>query len=332
MTTPTESQEQQIATRPTNAVQPLQLSRSFQPITDENAWALAEKIKNSTIIPKDFIGKPENIFIAMLMGREVGLNPMQAVQNIMVVNGRPCMWGDSLPALVYASNKVDKFEEEYDETTKTAICRVRRKGDTKDHVQTFSWNDAVKAGYDRKQGPWQTVPKRMQQMRARAFALRDKFADVLKGLGMIEEAQDYEIIDNTAATQIKMPQEVIDVVAKAEVFSKQEDPAPARRMEANEREQASTIPQKEANPSEVLKIKNAKAKFEEKFGVMPEEIDRYLEWEKLTTFGEIYPRLQSVWKELSSGKANVDTYFGRFKENSPKKQDSDPYVDESPLL
>jgi hypothetical protein len=193
-----DKQETPLATRPNSKpLAPLQLSRKAQDLTDEAAWELANRIKNSSIIPKDFIGKPDNIFIAVLMGREVGLHPIQAVQNIMVVNGRPTMWGDSLPALVYASGLVEKFEEEYDEKTKTASCTVRRKGDTKDHVQKFSWDDAVKAGYDKKPGPWQTSPKRMQQMRARSFALRDKFADALKGICMREEVEDYEQLDNS---------------------------------------------------------------------------------------------------------------------------------------
>lgn len=48
-----------------------------------------------------------------------------------------------------------------------------------------------------KSGPWQQYPKRMLQMRARGFALRDKFADVLGGLISAEEARDYRIITNT---------------------------------------------------------------------------------------------------------------------------------------
>ena len=41
-----------------------------------------------------------------------------------------------------------------------------------------------------KQGPWTQHPKRMRQMRARAFALRDVFPDVLCGMPVAEELQD----------------------------------------------------------------------------------------------------------------------------------------------
>ena len=50
--------------------------------------------------------------------------------------------------------------------------------------------DAKTAGLIGKQGPWTQYPKRMRQMRARAFALRDVFPDVLRGMPVAEELQD----------------------------------------------------------------------------------------------------------------------------------------------
>jgi hypothetical protein len=58
-------------------------------------------------------------------------------------------------------------------------------------VVRFSVSDAKKAGLWGKSGPWTQYPKRMLQLRARGFALRDAFPDVLKGLVTAEEAQDY---------------------------------------------------------------------------------------------------------------------------------------------
>ena len=71
-----------------------------------------------------------------------------------------------------------------------AVCIAHRKG-RKPVTATFSVEDAKRAGLWGKQGPWQAYPKRMLQMRARGFALRDAFPDVLKGLITAEEAQDY---------------------------------------------------------------------------------------------------------------------------------------------
>jgi hypothetical protein len=71
-----------------------------------------------------------------------------------------------------------------------AVCVAKRKG-RKPVTARFSVEDAKRAGLWGKQGPWSAYPKRMMQMRARGFALRDAFPDVLKGMITAEEAQDY---------------------------------------------------------------------------------------------------------------------------------------------
>jgi hypothetical protein len=76
-------------------------------------------------------------------------------------------------------------------TTDTeAVCTVKRKGEP-EQSRTFSVDDAKKAGLWGKSGPWTQYPKRMLQMRARGFACRDVFADVLRGISVAEEVQDY---------------------------------------------------------------------------------------------------------------------------------------------
>jgi len=60
-------------------------------------------------------------------------------------------------------------------------------------TRSFSMVDATKANLANKEGPWRSYPGRMRQMRARGFALRDSFADVLKGISIAEEAMDTPI-------------------------------------------------------------------------------------------------------------------------------------------
>ena len=93
----------------------------------------------------------------------------------------------------------ESIEESFDEETNTAYCLVKRKGESEYKV-SFSEVDARKAGLWGKSGPWTTYPKRMLQMRARGFALRDKFADVLGGLITAEEARDIPTDDNAIKT------------------------------------------------------------------------------------------------------------------------------------
>jgi hypothetical protein len=173
----------------TRALGPVLQPQSFQELV-----RFAEMAAGSDLMPRDYKGKPANIMLAVQMGSELGLSPMQAVQNIAVVNGRPSVWGDALLGLVLNSPKCQDVSETMtgDGETRAATCTVKRAGST-DTVRTFSVADAKKAGLWGKQGPWQQYPDRMLQMRARGFALRDSFPDVLRGLITAEEAQDIPV-------------------------------------------------------------------------------------------------------------------------------------------
>lgn len=163
------------------------------PRTFGEAIEFAKMISQSAFVPREFRGKPGEILAAIQYGFEIGVGPMQALQNIAVINGKPSVYGDLALALVQASGLLEDHKETDDGTT--ATCMVKRRGDSTSHVVTFSMADAKLAGLSGKQGPWQTHTKRMRQMRARGFALRDKFADVLKGVITREEAEDYPTSD-----------------------------------------------------------------------------------------------------------------------------------------
>ena len=163
---------------------------ALQPANMDQAMKIADMLANSNMVPKCYRGQPSDTLVAMMMGAELKLNPIQSLQNIAVINGRPCVWGDAMLALVQNHPSYESIEESYDAGTMTATCIVKRKGG-KPHTQTYSQADAEKAGLWGKAGPWQQHPKRMQAMRARGFALRNQFADALLGLITAEEAYDY---------------------------------------------------------------------------------------------------------------------------------------------
>ncbi len=159
----------------------------LSPQTFDQALTFSQYLADSDMVPKDYKGKPGNCLIAMQWGAEVGLKPLQALQNLAVINGRPALWGDSVIAIVRASPLCEYVIETDD--GHTATCKVKRRGEH-EQIRTFSVDDARAAGLAGKQGPWTQFPKRMRQMRARAFALRDVFPDVLRGLPVAEEIMD----------------------------------------------------------------------------------------------------------------------------------------------
>lgn len=177
-------------TQQSNAMQ-IQPSKSFSLAPKDLAEALqfADILSKSSIVPKEFIGNPGNILVAIQWGMELGLQPMQAMQNIAVINGRPSLWGDSVIGLVRSSPLCEYVIEE--EIDGKAVCRVKRRGEP-EQIRIFTTDDAKKAGLIGKAGPWTQYPRRMMQMRARSWALRDVFPDVLRGMPIAEEVMDQE--------------------------------------------------------------------------------------------------------------------------------------------
>jgi len=163
---------------------------ALQPHSMSEAMQAAEMLSSSQMVPRCYQGKPQDTLVAMMMGNELGLNPIQSLQNIAVINGKPSIYGDALLALVQNHKAFGGHEESFNESTMTATCTVWRKGDKLKHTVTFSQEDAKKASLWGKSGPWSQYPKRMLMWRARGYALRDKFADALGGLITVEEAQD----------------------------------------------------------------------------------------------------------------------------------------------
>lgn len=177
----------------------------------DGMWRFAQMVQKSGLAPRSLKGS-EAILVALQMGSELGMSPMQSLQSVAVINGRPSVWGDAAIALVHKSGKADYVREWIDGEGErmTAHCEVKRKDCPHEHHVSFSWTDAKNAGLANKD-TYRQYPRRMLQMRARAFALRDQFADVLCGFSVAEEVQDY-------------PKEVKRIESG--------DPAPTDRMDA----------------------------------------------------------------------------------------------------
>jgi hypothetical protein len=183
-------------------------------------WTLAQLLFKGGGASIQNVDRPEKVFTIILHGLEVGLAPTQALANIMMQpNGRCSIWGDGALALVRASGLLAKHVPETvtgDGDDRTATCIVQRKDEPEARF-TFSMREAKAAGLISRSlgkdgkgtGPWITYPDRMLKMRARGFALRDVFPDVLKGLVTAEEAQDTLDVE-TGAPRVVQVQATVD--------------------------------------------------------------------------------------------------------------------------
>lgn len=177
------------------AKRPIEMASGGLVLQDINdLWRFGQYVIASGMAPKGY-AKPEQVVVAVQRGAEVGLKPLQALESIAVINGRATLWGDAIPALLDGSGLLEDSDEylEGEGDRLTAVCRLKRRGRETPILRTFSVADAKAAGLWGKTGPWSQYPKRMLAMRARSWAARDGFADVLRGLRVREEVQDYHV-------------------------------------------------------------------------------------------------------------------------------------------
>lgn len=180
--------------RPEAVSPPMAVTNGLRLTTLGEMEKFAKYAIQSRLVPKEIDSITKGV-IALQMGAELGMTPLLSLQSIAVINGRPTLWGDAMLGLCQRSQYFDHatFKEwlsgtaGQDDWTGHTKCR-RTNGEVVE--RTFSVADAKKAGLWTKSGPWTQYPQRMLQYRARAFALRDTFADVLRGLHATEEMVD----------------------------------------------------------------------------------------------------------------------------------------------
>jgi hypothetical protein len=202
--------------------------RAIVPQDFDGAWRIATLAVRGGLAVRG-LETPEKCMVAIMHGMEVGLTPMAAIQSIAVINGRPTIYGDGAIGLVRGSGKCEWIKEFYSGTFPnddyTAHCHVKRKGDPEIIKGEFSVLDAKQAGlwdirarvkrfkrggnesYEvANDATWFKYPKRMLKHRAR-WALRDGFADVLKGLSLREEIEDMIPHEEAPAEHIEQQSE-----------------------------------------------------------------------------------------------------------------------------
>jgi hypothetical protein len=150
----------------------------------------------------------QKLELGIMHGASVGLGPIAAVQSIAIINGKPSIWGDGALSVIEHSGLLEDMGEAYEEDDNQgmiAVCTMKRHGRATPIVNRFSTAMADQAGLTRIEGPWQSYPERMLRMRARSWTMRDAFADVLRGLHIREEVEDFAAKDRLSRSAAGPP-------------------------------------------------------------------------------------------------------------------------------
>lgn len=155
------------------------------------AGTLGQALAKTSFVPKDFRGKPEECAAAILMGDEIGLTPLQALQGVYVVSGRPGLYARTMVAVVLAAGHEVVTTHK---TDKSVTVKGRRRGSDTWVEECWTTERARRAGYTTNK-KYETDPAAMLYARAAADVCRQIAPDALAGLAYTVE--ELEIAEPT---------------------------------------------------------------------------------------------------------------------------------------
>lgn len=206
-----------------------------------HAKALADALCDSDLVPATYRGKPGNGAAAILYGAELGLNPIQSLQQIFVVHGAPAIYARTAVALVKRHGVVIETVSSTNEAV-TVRGNDRRTGQTEQ--ATWDIPRAQLAGYTSNK-KYQTDPQAMLYAKAAMEVCRKIAPDVLLGIPYSREELEME----QQPTRVRSERGGVGVKALRE-----------RAAAANEEVEAAPPPdmQPQTEPAELSKSARAK--------------------------------------------------------------------------
>ena len=203
----------------------------------EAAHKIGTALAATEFAPASFRGNPDAVAAAILAGKSLGLDPMNALQNIFVVKGRPAMYARTMVALVLnAGHDVRRGEA----TNESVTVLARRKGQAE--WQEFVWTieRAKKAGYT-SNAKYTSDPIAMLTAKAQAEACRTIAPDVLTGISAtsVEEVELEDMGEQPATSSVR---QAMATAAPAPAAAQSPAPAKAERKSSVARAQAQAAP------------------------------------------------------------------------------------------
>lgn len=165
--------------------------QGFEPETLNEAIALAERLATSALLPDALKGKPNDVLIMMLQGRELGLSPVRSLNDIYVVKGKPMCSADTMKALCLRHPDICEYFYCVEATDKAVTMATKRAGSPKEERETFSIEDAQKGGLT-SNDLYIKRPRVMLEHRATTILARRVYPDLVRGFYSEDELEDVD--------------------------------------------------------------------------------------------------------------------------------------------
>lgn len=177
------------------------------------AHRLAAPLCRTEFVPQHFRGNEAAATAAILYGAEVGLSPLQALQGIYVISGRPALYARTMLAVTLgAGHEVRTVES----TDARAVVEAQRRGSSHVERVVVTIDQAKRAGWTSNK-KYTTEPATMLLARAQSQACRRVAPDALLGLAYsAEELQDENAQEPAAPKRTARRRTVAEVVETPE--------------------------------------------------------------------------------------------------------------------
>lgn len=211
-----------------------ELARYEAPQRDTDDWAtmlpaigdLAGKIAGTNFVPTPLRGKSAEVAACILTGREIGVGPMESLQKIHIIEGRPSLSAELMRSLVFKAGHQLRVVES---TPSKCVVAGRRRGDEEWTQVSWSIEDARKAGVDGK-AVWKKHPRQMLSARATSELCRLIFPDALGGISYTpDEIEDMEPEPTVTVSRAESPKRT---VRRAQVAAEPAEPPLDEPVEA----------------------------------------------------------------------------------------------------
>lgn len=164
------------------------------------ASRLAGALCATEMVPKQYRGKPDDGAAAILYGAELGMNATQALQNVMVINGKPGVEARTMVALLAKQGYLVETVESSD--TSVTVRGTAPNG----HEETSTWtiDRAAQAGYT-SNALYKKIPQQMLYAKAATEVCRKIAPHVLMGIAYSTEELRLEGAVKATATRKDRP-------------------------------------------------------------------------------------------------------------------------------
>jgi hypothetical protein len=175
----------------------------------------------------------EKVIAAWQVAASLKIPPAIAMQNMAIIQGSVCIWGQLPKALAEATGQLEDFKMIlFDENQDViclenknlnhdvwgSVCQTKKKGRSMNEY-SFTMKDADKAGLSKKSGPWRDYPKIMLSRRAMNHAMKFEFPEALMGVPVAEydfnAAPDLKDVTPSTGHDFESAKEKINQILKS---------------------------------------------------------------------------------------------------------------------